>query len=92
MSGNKRRSKRARGKERVRPDPESFWREDEDLGMRRPVRPAEDPTATLRSIGPPPVPNGDEAAKEFLKTALRASSLVTALAKSVDLAGDDPES
>ncbi len=89
MSGTKRRSKRRRNKARIRPDADQFWREDEAVEESAPVGEASDPTATLRSIGTPPVPGGDGVANEFLKTALRASSLVTVLAHSVNLSGDD---
>ncbi len=86
MSGNKRRPKRGRPKERLRPDPESFWREDEQLARPMPITAPTDPTAALRSIGAPPVQNGDDVANEFLKTTLRASSLVSVLATSINLA------
>ncbi len=91
MSGNKRRSKRNRNKARVRPEPENFWREDETFTEPEPIRPVTDPTATLRSIGAPGVPHGEDAETEFLKTTLRASSLVMALARSVDLTDDESE-
>lgn len=90
MSGSKRRPNRNRQAPKVRPDPVSFWREDEPVTEPPLIRVPADPTATLRSIGDPPVPGGEQAANEFLKTVLRASSLVTALADSVDLL-DEPD-
>jgi hypothetical protein len=91
MSGSKRRPNRNRSTAaKVRPDPVTFWREDEPVLEPPLVRTSVDPTATLRSIGAPPVPGGEQAANEFLKTVLRASSLVCALADSVDLLEDDP--
>ena len=49
------------------------------------IEPPLDPTATLRSIGAPPIANGGDAANEYLKTVIKASSLVGALATSMDL-------
>ncbi len=89
MSGQKRRSSRSRRNTKVRPDPVTFWREDEQPPEPPLIHLSSDPTATLRSLGAPSLPNGDDAANEFLKTALRASSLVSALAASVDLVDDE---
>ena len=88
MSGGKRRSKRSRNKPRVRPDPESFWREDEHLGRPEPVRVDGDPTVPLRSIGPPPVPQHEELLLAFAGVAKRASDMAGVLAKSVGLTDD----
>lgn len=85
MSGGRRRSKRGRSKARTRPEAEGFWREDETLSTPEPVGSPSDPTAVLRSLGNPPVPQADELVNEFLKTALRASSLAAVLAESVGL-------
>lgn len=94
MSGGRRRSKRGRSKARTRPDSEGFWREDETLTAPEPLGTPQDPTAVLRSLGAPPVPHADELVNEFLKTALRGSSLAAALADSVELPDvehtDDP--
>jgi hypothetical protein len=91
MSGSKRRPNRNRSTAtKVRPDPVPFWREDEPVLEPPLVSVSVDPTATLRSIGAPPVSGGEQAANEFLKTVLRASSLVCALADSVDLLEDEP--
>lgn len=89
MSGGKRRSKRSRTKPRVRPDPELFWREDEGLEAPEPVRVDGDPTAPLRSIGPPPVPQHEELLLAFAGVAKRASDIAAALAHSVGLTGDE---
>ncbi len=86
MSGGRRRSKRGRAKARTRPEADGFWREDEPLAAPEPVGAPHDPTAVLRSLGSPPVPHADELTNEFLKTALRGSSLAAALAHSVGLA------
>lgn len=88
MSGGKRRSKRSRNKPRVRPDPESFWREDEPLDPPAPVRVDGDPTAPLRSIGPPPVPQHEELLLSFAGVAKRASDMAIALAHSMELTGE----
>lgn len=87
MSGGRRRSKRGRSKARVRPESDGFWREDDTPGEPEPIGAPHDPTAVLRSLGNPPVPHGEELANEFLKTALRGSSLATVLADSVGLSG-----
>lgn len=89
MSGQKRRSGRSRRNTKVRPDPVTFWREDELPPDPPLVRVPHDPTATLRSLGNPSLPNGESAANEFLKATLRASALVGALAASVDLVDDE---
>jgi hypothetical protein len=89
MSGGKRRSKRSRNKPRVRPDPESFWREDEAPATAAPVRVDGDPTAPLRSIGPPPVPQHEELLIAFAGVAKRASDMAVALAHSVGLTDDE---
>lgn len=89
MSGGRRRSKRGRAKPRARPEPDGFWREDESVAAPEPIESPHDPTAVLRSLGNPPVPQGDQLVNEFLKTALRGSSLATVLAESVGLSGDD---
>ncbi len=85
---SKRRSKGNRQSPKVRPDPVSFWREDEPVPEPTLIEPPRDPTATLRSIGTPPVANGSDAVNEFLKAVVKASSLVGALATSMDLVDD----
>jgi hypothetical protein len=89
MSGGKRRSKRSRNKPRVRPDPESFWREDETFEAPAPVRVDGDPTVPLRSIGSPPVPQHEELLIAFAGVAKRASDMASALAHSVGLTEDE---
>lgn len=88
MSGHKRRSNKSRNTNKPRPDPVTFWREDEEPEEATPVILPADPTALLRSLGPPPIPNAEAVNTEFLKTVLRASSLAGALAASVDLIDD----
>ncbi len=89
MSGGKRRSKRSRSRARVRPDAEGFWREDEPLEDPEVLRIDGDPTATLRSIGPPPVPQHEELLLAFASVAKRASDMAIALGHSVGLTEDD---
>lgn len=89
MSGGKRRSKRSRSKPRVRPDPESFWREDEPTPTPAPLRVDGDPTATLRSIGPPPTPHHEELLLTFAGVAKRASDMAVALGHSLGLTEDE---
>ncbi|MBS1848086.1 MAG: hypothetical protein JST73_07390 [Actinobacteria bacterium] len=89
MSGGKRRSKRGRAKARVLPEAEAFWREDEELDTPEPLRRDGDPTATLRSIGPPPVPGHDELLITFAGVAKRASDMALALSHSLGLTEDE---
>lgn len=89
MSGGKRRSKRSRNKARVRPEAEAFWREDEPLGEPAPLRIDGDPTATLRSIGPPPVPHHEELLLTLAGVAKRASDMAIALSHSLGLTEDE---
>ena len=89
MSGQNRRSNRSRKSTQVRPDPVTFWREDEVPAERPSVTLAVDPTATIRSLGPPPLPDAERVSMEFLKTVMHASNLVGALARSVDLVEED---
>lgn len=89
MSGQNRRPNRSRKNTQVRPDPVTFWREDEVPAQTPSVTLPVDPTATIRSLGPPPLPDAERVSNEFLKTVLRASSLVGALARSVDLVEED---
>lgn len=91
MSTGRRRSKRGRPKARVRPESDGFWREDETLPRPEPIGAPHDPTAVLRSLGSPPVPQGEQLVNEFLKTALRGSSLATVLAESVGLCRTRPD-
>lgn len=87
MSGQKRRSNRSRKGPAPRPDPTTFWREDETPGPPPLVRVPDKlvVAATLQSLGSPSVPNGDIAKTEFLKTALQASKSAGALAASIGL-------
>jgi hypothetical protein len=49
------------------------------------IRPAEDPTALIHSLGPPPLPNSIAARHYFDAVYERAAALAIALATSADL-------
>jgi hypothetical protein len=91
MSGSKRRPNRNRSTAaKVRPDPVTFWREDEPVLepplLRRPIY----PSATLKSIGDPPVSLSSEAGRQILVAAMFASEQVIAFARARDLLEDEP--
>lgn len=68
---------------------ESFWREDEPVTAPEPLRLDEDPTATLRSIGAPPVPQHEELLLAFAGVTKRASGMAAVLAHSVGLTEEE---
>ena len=89
MSGSRRKSKQRRGgsgrQNRTAP-PAEFWRaapappEPPDIAI------TEDPTALLRSMGPPPLPGQrDESLMVLGQVVLEARKMATALAASADL-------
>jgi hypothetical protein len=50
------------------------------------IRPSEDPTALIQSLGPPPLPGGETVAEHyFAATYQKAASLAIALAAASDL-------
>ena len=72
--------------------PEDLWRPRSELPPPEPIRPADDPTALLRSLGDPPLPGNRQATGHYLATvAERAAVLATALAASADLLEDPDE-
>ncbi|MFN8028422.1 MAG: hypothetical protein U0W40_19300 [Acidimicrobiia bacterium] len=86
MSGNRRGNKsgsRSRGKGKSARD---FWGpEDVDEVAAGPVRVADHPTALIRSLGPPPLPNGAVAEHYFAVVYERTAQLAVALAASAGL-------
>ena len=86
MSGaSRRRSNKSRGKQPVAAPKVEFWRSAAPLPPERPITVADDPSATLRSLGPPPLPGQGEAQKHIVLVAARASGVATALAAAAEL-------
>jgi hypothetical protein len=69
-----------------------LWRPVPQLPEPEPIRPADDPTAVLRSLGDPPLERQGAVAEHYLAAVLeRASGLATALALSADLLAEPDE-
>ena len=86
MSANRRRSNKARGKQAApQPKQVDFWRPGAALPTEAPITVADDPSATLRSLGPPPLPGQADAQKHIVLVAARASGVATALAAAAEL-------
>jgi hypothetical protein len=83
MSGPRRRKPAARPSRRRRPaSGDDFWgREKTEHDMAVIIRPSDDPTAMIRSLGPPPLPGGETVAEHhFAATYQKAATLALALA------------
>jgi len=96
--GNSRsqRSRRRRQNRKQGPKPVDLWRPVPPLSPPRPITPAGDPTALVRSLGDPPLPgSGAHAELAIAAVVDRAAGLATALAATgglLDLgSGDDPD-
>jgi hypothetical protein len=93
MSAARKRNKRG-GRAR-KPSTRDFWgvEPDDDDGLEL-IRPSEDPTAMIRSLGPPPLPSRETVAEHYFAAVYeKATALATALAAASDLldTGDDEE-
>jgi len=97
VSGPRRKSKQRRGgaNNKKAAPPAEFWRAAPEPPEPPDIVPANDPTALLRSMGPPPLPGQQNVALPYLEAVVqRAAILATALAASADLlddGSDDPE-
>ncbi len=84
MSQPRRRKAQGRqGPNRARkPSPRDFWgREDFDDEPADLIRPSEDPTAMIRSLGPPPLPGRETVSEHYFAAVYdKAASLAIALA------------
>jgi hypothetical protein len=92
MSGPRRRKTPARPARRRRPVPtRDFWgREPAADDQPVTIRPSEDPTAMIRSLGPPPFPGGETLAEHyFAATYEKAAAVAIALAAASDLLDTD---
>jgi len=83
----RRRPTAARGARRRHAPRRDFWGEPvagDDSPAR--IRPSDDPTAMIRSLGPPPFPGGETIAEHYFAAVYqKAASLATALAAASDL-------
>ena len=93
--GQGRRKQGGGGNRGRRPKPKGIdiWRPVPVLPDPAPIRPSNDPTAVLRSLGDPPLPGQGAVAEHYLAAVVeRAAGLATALAASAGLlAMGDPE-
>jgi hypothetical protein len=66
--------------------PTDIWRPVPRPPEPKPITPAHDPTALIRSLGHPPLPGQGTSAELYIATVVeRAAGLATALAASADL-------
>jgi hypothetical protein len=85
-SSRRRRSSGRRPNEARAPRPEDLWRPARELPEPEPVRPVDDATALVRSLGDPPLPGNRLPAAHYLASVVeRAAVLATALAASAEL-------
>lgn len=97
MSGQRRKPNKRRGGRGSNANnkavlPADFWRAAPEPPEPPDIVPANDPTALLRSMGPPPLPGQQNVALPYLEAvAQRAAILATALAASADLLDDGAE-
>jgi hypothetical protein len=86
-SARKRNNNKARGGRARKPSMRDFWgveRDDEEPPAL--IRPSDDPTAMIRSLGPPPLPSRETVAEHyFVAVYEKATALATALAAASDL-------
>ena len=68
-----------------------LWRPVPPLADPEPIVPADDPTALLRSLGPPPLQGQGAVGEHYVAAVVeRAAGLATALAATADLLGEAP--
>ena len=89
-----RRKPPSRSRTKARPGPtRDFWRDDEvDDDLDVVIRPNEDPTALISSLGPPPLPNHETAAEYYFAAVYdRATKQAVALAAASGVLAPDDE-
>jgi hypothetical protein len=93
MSPNRKRNNKARGGRTHKPSARDFWGVEHDDEDPPPlIRPSEDPTAMIRSLGPPPLPSRETVAEHyFVAVYEKATALATALAAASDLLDMDED-
>jgi hypothetical protein len=87
MSQNRRRKPAARKAAPRRPTGREFWGTDNrDEEPPASIRPSDDPTAMIRSLGPPPLPSRETVAEHYFVAVYdKAASLAVALAAASSL-------
>ena len=87
MSQNRRRKSSARPNKARKPSGRDFWgRDDRDEEPPALIRPSDDPTAMIRSLGPPPLPSRETVAEHYFVAVYdKAASLAVALAAASSL-------
>jgi hypothetical protein len=93
MAQSRRRTKATRNGKGKKTSARDFWgvEPDDDDGPAL-IRPSEDPTAMIRSLGPPPLPSRETVAEHyFVAVYEKATALATALAAASDLLDMDEE-
>ena len=91
-AGGRSRRKPSRGTSRpadVRPE---LWQAVPELDVPEPILAVADPTALLRSLGPPPLPGQANADQYMGAVVIKAAGLATALALAAGALAVDPES
>jgi hypothetical protein len=79
-------------KRRKQGKPVDLWRPVPELDEPKPIRPASDPTALLRSLGDPPLQGQGAVAEHYVAAVVeRAAGVATALAAAAGLLGSDAE-
>jgi len=80
------RRRRGGGGSKAAERPTDMWRPVPRPPDPKPITPAHDPTALIRSLGHPPLPGQGTSAELYIATVVeRAAGLATALAASADL-------
>jgi len=92
MSTNRRRSNKGKAKQLQAEAAKkaSFWTGAAELPPAGRIAMAEDPSATLRSLGPPPLSGQANAVESIVLVAARAAGVATALAAAADILDFDP--
>jgi hypothetical protein len=87
MSSARKRNKSRGGRAKKPSSARDFWGVDRDDEEPPPlIRPSDDPTAMIRSLGPPPLPSRETVAEHyFVAVYEKATALATALAAASDL-------
>jgi hypothetical protein len=81
MTPNRRRKQPAKQQSRPRPAAADFWGTTVAEETPAPIRAADDPTALVESLGPPPLPNRELMARAYFTSAYdKAAVLARALA------------
>jgi hypothetical protein len=79
-------------KRRKQNKPVDLWRPVPELEDPKPIRPATDPTALLRSLGDPPLQGQGAVAEHYVAAVVeRAAGVATALAAAAGLLATDAE-